>query len=95
MIFAEFVVWKSCRDFYFSHRALNFCTALIAYDERSADQSHIAFSLHISPKAMHTHVILPQQSKSLCVVRYDMRSYFPCFKIPSTLICLTSLIGPL
>ena len=82
MIFAEFVVWKIGRDFYFSHRALNFCTALIAYDERSTDHSRIAYSLHISPKAMHTHVFLPQQSKSLCVVRYNMRSYLPCLKFP-------------
>jgi hypothetical protein len=42
MIFAEFVVWKIDRDFYFSHRALNFCTALIAFDERSTDHSRIA-----------------------------------------------------
>jgi hypothetical protein len=42
MSFAEFVVWKIGHEFYFSHRALNVCTALIAYDERSTDHSGIA-----------------------------------------------------
>jgi hypothetical protein len=80
LIFAEFVVWKIGREFYFSHRALNFCTAFIAYDERSTDHSRIAYSLHISPKAMHTHVFPPQKSETFCVVRYNMQSYLPCLK---------------
>jgi hypothetical protein len=61
MIFAEFVVWKICCEFYYSHRAIHFCTTFIAYDKPSTGHSHMAISLHISPTAMHTHLILLRQ----------------------------------
>jgi len=35
------------------------------------------------------------QSKNFSLLRYKMRSWFPCFKTPPTLICLTSPIGSL
>ena len=39
--------------------------------------------------------VRPPSTTVVTFVPYNMRSWFPCFKIPPTLICLTSPIGHL